>query len=297
MTMHTKELTEQITRLEREIQQKKNELAQLRRTQPQKEVENAAFLTHQNERVTLEDLFEDKNELILIHHMGKRCSYCSLWSDGFNGIYPHLSQKAAFAVATPDPPDTLDSLRAERGWTFPLVSDGDTPLRSDLGFQVDDLFYPGVSVFQKTGDGRIVHTNQAMFGPGDDFCSVWHLLDLLPGGRSDFDPAKTHGELHMTGNVAVQIREPENAARFYEHVLGMTLIQDKPGEIVFQSGSTTFYMEKKEGDAVYFEFAAADTGKMKQRLVENGCEIEKTYSDTSMLVKDPYGLRFHLFEK
>jgi DNA-binding transcriptional ArsR family regulator len=30
--------------------------------------------------------------------------------------------------------------------------------------------------------------HSASFSPGDDFCTVWHLFDLLPGGAGDWFP-------------------------------------------------------------------------------------------------------------
>jgi len=46
---------------------------------------------------------------------------------------------------------------------------------------------PGVSVFEKDADS-IVRVASTMFGPGDDFCAVWHLFDLLPNGANEWQP-------------------------------------------------------------------------------------------------------------
>jgi hypothetical protein len=37
-------------------------------------------------------------------------------------------------------------------------------------------------------DGRIVRTGRAAFGPGDDYCAVWPLFDLLEGGVGKWEP-------------------------------------------------------------------------------------------------------------
>ena len=58
---------------------------------------------------------------------------------------------------------------------------------SDMGYRREDRWWPGVSVFQRDGD-RIVRVSDTEFGPGDDFCSVWHLLGLLPEGPEDWRP-------------------------------------------------------------------------------------------------------------
>jgi len=44
-----------------------------------------------------------------------------------------------------------------------------------------------VSVFKKQG-GKIVRVADTSFGPGDDFCSIWHFFDLLPEGAADWQP-------------------------------------------------------------------------------------------------------------
>ncbi len=47
---------------------------------------------------------------------------------------------------------------------------------------------PGVSTFKREADGRILCTARDEFGPGDLYCSIWHLLDLLPKGVNDWEP-------------------------------------------------------------------------------------------------------------
>ena len=61
--------------------------------------------------VRLSELFTDKPDLIVIHNMGASCRHCTLWADGFNGIYDHLANRAPFVVSSPDAPDTQASSR------------------------------------------------------------------------------------------------------------------------------------------------------------------------------------------
>jgi predicted dithiol-disulfide oxidoreductase (DUF899 family) len=57
----------------------------------------------------------------------------------------------------------------------------------------DSPWQPGVSVFKK-GRGRIVRVSDASLGPGDDFCTAWHLFDLLPEGPNDWGPMYRYDE-------------------------------------------------------------------------------------------------------
>ena len=137
--------------------------------------------------VPLSELFGDKDVLFVVHNMGPECSYCTLWADGFNGILDHLENRAAFVMSTPDTPDNQKKFAASRGWKFTMVSHQDTSFAEDMGYKKDGGFHPGVSVFRKTAEGveRVSHTP---FGPGDDYCGLWHLFDLIPQGAEGWQP-------------------------------------------------------------------------------------------------------------
>lgn len=180
---------EEIAKAENEIEKARAKLAALRRRLPVIDVDDYMLLGEAGQRVTLSALFGAKDELVLIHNMGRRCPYCTLWADGFNGVVQHLEDRASFVVVSPDPPEEQAEFAASRGWTFRMVSAHGTSFAKDLGFQTKDGGYkPGASSFQKRREGTIVRTSKTRFGPGDDFCAVWHLFDLLPRGRADWQP-------------------------------------------------------------------------------------------------------------
>lgn len=138
--------------------------------------------------VHLADLFGDKADLFVIHNMGASCPYCTLWADGFNGVYHHLADRAAFAVSSPDAPAVQKRFAEGRGWRFPMVSHQGSSFARDMGYRSDEgNWMPGISVFRRD-DGRLVRVSDRGMGPGDPFCAVWHFLDLLPGGAGDWQP-------------------------------------------------------------------------------------------------------------
>jgi predicted dithiol-disulfide oxidoreductase (DUF899 family) len=139
--------------------------------------------------VRLSELFGDKRELIVIHNMGTSCPNCTLWADGFNGIYHHLADRVAFIVSSPDPPDVQRQFAQSRGWRFPMVSHAGTTFAADLGYRsARGGWLPGASVFRRDG-GRILRVSDSgLLAPGDDFCALWHLFDLLPDGAGDWQP-------------------------------------------------------------------------------------------------------------
>ncbi len=137
--------------------------------------------------VRLSELFADKDTLFVVHNMGASCPYCTLWADGFSGVFDHLRNRAAFVVASPDAPAQQQKFAAGRGWRFPMVSTEGTTFSQDMGYWRDDHAMPGVSVLKRKG-GKLVRVADTSFGPGDDFCAVWHLFDLIPEGAAGWQP-------------------------------------------------------------------------------------------------------------
>ena len=98
-----------------------------------------------------------------------------------------VANRVAFVVSSPDAPEVQREFAASRGWKFPMVSHVGTTFAADMGFRGTRGWTPGVSVFQRQG-ARIVRVSAAVFSPGDDFCTVWHLFDLLPDGAAGWSP-------------------------------------------------------------------------------------------------------------
>ena len=132
--------------------------------------------------VRLSELFGQHEDLIVVHNMGASCSYCTLWADGYNGIHQHVVTRAAFVVSSPDRPAVQKKLADSRGWKFPMVSHAESTFAADMGYvSPKGGWMPGVSVFRREHE-RIVRVSDTGFSPGDDFCTLWHFFDLLPGG-------------------------------------------------------------------------------------------------------------------
>ena len=97
---------------------------QRRALPPGGEVKRNYAFRGENGPASFADLFGDKNDLILIHNMGKGCTSCTMWADGFNGVYDHLASRAAFVVSSPNPVAVQKAFAAE-SITISLI-----PLRS-----------------------------------------------------------------------------------------------------------------------------------------------------------------------
>jgi predicted dithiol-disulfide oxidoreductase (DUF899 family) len=180
-------LQKKIAKAERALTQCQQKLAALRHKQTPQELPDYTFTRAGGRKVKFSQLFGDKDELLVIHNMGASCPYCTLWADGFNGFVPHLQDRAGFAVISEDRPLAQKKFAASRRWKFPLLSSRGTRFRKDVGYKSSggDL-WPGVSAFTKDATGRIFHLTHARLGPGDLYCSLWHLFDLLP--ERDWSP-------------------------------------------------------------------------------------------------------------
>lgn len=130
--------------------------------------------------VRLSQLFGGRDRLIVVHNMGFACPYCTMWADGFNGLLPHIEERAAFAIASPDPVEEQQKGAAGRGWRMRMVSTRGSTFSKDLGFEDGGSPMPGVSTFVRGADGTIRRHAAAPFGPGDRFCAVWSFVELLP---------------------------------------------------------------------------------------------------------------------
>jgi len=181
-------MNDQIKSLEKQIYSLTEDLFKARAAAEPESVENYAFTTAEGEK-TLADFFGDRDELILIHNMGKSCSYCTMWADLLEGSRRHLETRCAIVLISPDDSETQAKLAQARGWTFPMATDTDRRFTTEMGYLKEDKYWgPGCSTFRKQDDGSIVRTGTSFFGPGDAFCPPWHFFSLLGIQDGEWEP-------------------------------------------------------------------------------------------------------------
>ena len=178
--------TEKLHHMRQQMQALRQEMHATLRATPPEPVADYQFATPDGP-VQLSALFGDKDDLFVIHNMGRGCAYCTLWADGYNGLVPHLESRAAFVVSSPDDPAAQRSFADSRGWRFRMVSHAGTSFAADMGYRGEHGFLPGVSVFRRQ-DGAIVRVSDTELGPYDEFCALWHFLDMLPDGAGSWRP-------------------------------------------------------------------------------------------------------------
>lgn len=188
-------MTDEVAQLEKQIGELKSQLSEARRRVPPEDVADAPLLNPDGSPTTLSALFGPHMDLLLVHNMGRKCVYCTLWADGFSSLTPHLTSRAAFVLCSPDEPAVLRDFAASRRWAFSTVSAHNSTFIRDMGFEPEPgKHWPGVSAFRKLPDGRIQRTGKAPFGPGDDFCAAWPFFDLLDRGSAGWEPKYSYNK-------------------------------------------------------------------------------------------------------
>ena len=185
-------LDQRISDAELALQRAQEELTRLRAERPAEEVKDYTLTGPGGAELSLGEMFGERDDLIVVHNMGRSCAYCTLWADEFNGVLPHLMDRTRFVVTSPDLPDEQVAFAEERGWKFPMYSVDGTSFAADMGFHTQEGPYPGyqpgVSSFHKRADGGIERVAHATFGPGDTYCGFWHYLDLLKDREDGWSP-------------------------------------------------------------------------------------------------------------
>jgi predicted dithiol-disulfide oxidoreductase (DUF899 family) len=188
------ELAQRIQDIGKATYEKQKELAALmeqRRQLPPQAVDDFVLTTPDGD-VKLSELFGAKSDLIVVHNMGSSCPYCTLWADGLIGLVPHLEDRAAFVVVSPDSPETQRAFAKGRGWPFRMASGANSGFTAAMGFESEEdgktSLMPGYSTFHKGDDGSIVRIAHDFFGPGDLYCGLWHMFGILKDGSNGWHP-------------------------------------------------------------------------------------------------------------
>jgi len=179
---------DRIKALQEEIAAKHQQIRDLRLKSETKKLTDFTFTDLQGNSKLLSELFQGGEELMLIQNMGKKCAYCTLWADGFNGVYQHLENRMPFAIISADDWETARDFSISRNWQFKMLSAANTSFKKDTHFSSEQHgSMPGAIVLKKKEDG-IYMVSRDYFGPGDPYCGVWHLFNLIPEGANKWAP-------------------------------------------------------------------------------------------------------------
>lgn len=197
---------------EKEFTRQRDQLSQLRRELPWTKVEEEYQFDGETGKVSLAELFGERNQLIVYHFMfdpawTEGCKSCSLLADHYQALGIHLEHRDVSMVTVSRAPlERLLAFRSRMGWKFPWVSSFGSKFNHDFGvtFTEEEIaqgntFYnyetkpfpiveaPGISVFVRDEKGEIYHTYSAYARGLDLLMGIYNFLDLVPKGRDEQD--------------------------------------------------------------------------------------------------------------
>src|SRR6185312_1664653 len=127
----------ELKQLQREISDRREKIVEIIKKKASPLAKSYQLYDKTGKASPLSDLFGDKQDLIVIHNMGKRCVYCTMWADEINGVRQHLEDRAALVLVSPDSPEVQQEFARSRGWNFQMYSDKTKEFTTDMGFAYD----------------------------------------------------------------------------------------------------------------------------------------------------------------
>ena len=170
-----------------ELQQVRQKMNDLNRRLGGETVEDYTLKDRDNLPVRLSSLFGDKDDLIIVHNMGKKCVYCTLWADGFNGVLAHLESAMAVVLVSKDSPAVQRTLANARGWRFQMASHGGGDYMQEQSISDHGGNEPGAVIYRRNQDD-VLRVNRCMFGPNDLYSPIWQFLGMAGLGVADWTP-------------------------------------------------------------------------------------------------------------
>src|SRR6202166_1044887 len=195
----------ELLRKEKEFTKLRDELSRQRRELPWEKVEKQYVFDGPNGKVTLADVFDGQNQLIVYHFMfgpgwEEGCPSCSFVADHFDGSLVHLSNRdVTLVVVSRAPLAQIEAFKKRMGWRFHWVSSFANDFNRDyhVSFSKDETASgkaaynfgtqnfsseegPGLSVFYKNDKGEIFHTYSTYARGLDILITAYNFLDMTP---------------------------------------------------------------------------------------------------------------------
>ncbi|KAK7428059.1 hypothetical protein QQZ08_005491 [Neonectria magnoliae] len=206
---------------EKELTRANDALSAQRRHLPMVKVDKTyTFKGPSNTTVTLSDLFDGCDQLIIYHFMFKPgddegCRGCSHIGESLPDVRHLRLKNTNLVCVSRGDVDKLEAFRQKNGWAWPWYSSGESDFNYDFYATVDEAVcpmllnfrskeemeaegkswytgdVPGFSVFLKK-DGDIFHTYSTFARGGEKTMPTLALLDMSPLGRQtgQYGPAE-----------------------------------------------------------------------------------------------------------
>ncbi|MFN8388811.1 MAG: DUF899 domain-containing protein [Bdellovibrionota bacterium] len=200
---------------EKALTRRQDEVNALRRRLPMVRLDKRYELDGPQGKVTLIDLFDGRQQLIVYHFMfdpdwEKGCSGCTSFVDALGDLSLLGERRTSFALISRAPLAKLERYKEERGWTLPWYSSFGSDFNYDFHVTLDDRVTPrqmnyrseaemeakkgapwtyrgetqGLSVFFRIDD-TVYHTYSTYARGVERLTDAYPLLDCTPYGRQE----------------------------------------------------------------------------------------------------------------
>ncbi|WP_432052109.1 DUF899 domain-containing protein [Streptomyces xiamenensis] len=174
---------------EKALTRMKDAISAGRRRMPMVEVRPDYAFDGPEGTVTLLDLFEGRQQLIVQHFMfapewRDGCDGCSMMAEHIGPLSHLHARRTSFALTSRAPLPRLRAFRDRMGWDLPWYSTIGDRFNTDFGATVAGEERQAISVFLAEGD-RVFHTWSTQGRGEEPFMLVFDLLDLTPFGRQE----------------------------------------------------------------------------------------------------------------
>ena len=208
-----------LLRKEKDLTKKRDRLNTARRKLPMVEVDKDYRFQGPDGEVSLLDMFEGRQQLLIYHFMfdpswEEGCSSCTAGTDEISdGFLDHLhTRDTTYAMVSRAPLEKLEEWKAKHGWHVPWYSSFGTDFNYDFGVTIDesrgsdtynyrtkeeyeargDPFFdspqpfemPGLSCFLRDGD-TVYHTYSQYARGLESTGGSYYFLDLTALGRQE----------------------------------------------------------------------------------------------------------------
>lgn len=197
---------------EKQFTRQRDALGRKRRELPWVKIDKDYVFDGAEGKVSLDDLFEGRSQLLVYHFMfapewTQGCKSCSLLADHYDPAIVHLNHRDVTMVTVSRAPiEKLLAFRQRMGWQFRWLSSFANDFNRDFRvrftrderdsglaiynyvsepYPISDL--PGLSVFTQDEAGNVFHTYSTYARGLDILINAYNLLDLTPKGRNEED--------------------------------------------------------------------------------------------------------------
>ncbi len=180
---------------EKELTHARDALSAERRQLPMVKVEKPYSFEGSSGPVSLLDLFEGRQQLLLYHFMfapgvhgwpNAACPGCSMFLDNIGQFTPvHLQARGiSLAVVSRAPLANIEAYQKRMEWPHRWVSSANNSFNADFGMSTDEGERHGLSVFLAR-DADIFRTYFTSQRGTEALGNVWGFLEATPYGRQE----------------------------------------------------------------------------------------------------------------